>query len=454
MNTKKAIIVLFSLSLFSNVYADTNSTSQKTLLESTSKVNWITKEFKSYISLDIDKAQIPMPSGKSTASNKITTRLPDLIKDPLLTLNVDSSHKIGDLVLDQDLTYHDITQIISDANCTMGYFKKDSAVFTTNHTIALSKISTLLIRHTSPYRLQKPIEHVSSRVYTGIIIDARGTIPVHGEFIKDKASPCFFPRIFTDEMEVIYEKNMVDPALANTKGICQYDFSDDEKRYANIVGKNPIHILAQETFGENRSDIIIKKEDALKIICVPENLELLRQGKIVILLNKEQLVYDVAAPEKDAAYYTLLKKIQLYQPKEPLGPDNIEDGPDGIRFLYNLKFIPDSPELLPSERPRITECAELLKAALKENSYTIFVGGHTADIGQHQNQVLLSIERAKAIIKLLVQEGLPEDIFTYHGYGETVPAPGGDNSTSEGRAVNRRVEITLRPRQTYIQRAN
>ncbi len=68
--------------------------------------------------------------------------------------------------------------------------------------------------------------------------------------------------------------------------------------------------------------------------------------------------------------------------------------------------------------------------------------------------MLLSIDRAKAIIDALVQEGLDRNIFSYRGYGETVPAKGGDNSTPEGRALNRRVEITLRPRATYIQRAN
>ena len=66
----------------------------------------------------------------------------------------------------------------------------------------------------------------------------------------------------------------------------------------------------------------------------------------------------------------------------------------------------------------------------------------------------LSKDRAVTIINALVKEGIPQELFSYRGYGATVPAPGGDNTTPEGRAVNRRVEITLRPRTTYIQRAN
>lgn len=448
MKIKKIIAAFILLSAFAYI----NAEEKTSLLESLSKVNWITKDFKSNVKIDIDKAGIPMPSGKMTAINTISTRMPDLVKNPILTLNVNSNKKLGDLILDQEITYQDIKKVISDSKSTMGYMEKDSSVFTTDNSVDLLKISSLFVRHNIPYRLQKPIEFVSSKAYTGIIIDARGSLPVHGEFIKDKAEPCFFPRIFSDEMDLIYEHNMVSPDIAKSKGVCFYDYSDDASRYEKIIGKDPVYILAQKTFGQNRSDIIIKKEDALKITCIPENLELLRQGKVVILLDKEQLVYDVSAPDKDKEYYTLLNKIKLYPVREFLGPDKIEDGPDGIRFLYNLKFIPNSPELLPEERSRISECAVLLKEALKDSSYSIFIGGHTADIGQPQNQMILSVQRTQTIIKALVAEGIRENLFTYRGYGATIPK--GDNSTPEGRAVNRRVEITLRPKTVYIQRAN
>lgn len=428
--------------------------SQASLLESKSRINWIKRNFKSNITLDVDKANINMPSGKSIATNIINTRIADMIKDPLLTVNVDSSRKLGDLILEQKITYHDLTEVITSSSCTIGYFKKDSSLFTTNHSIKTTDISSLFIKHTVPYKLQKPIENIASKKFSGIVIDARGKFNVHGEFAKEEAEPCFFPRIFSDEMDIIFEKNMVNPQVIKKGGICQYDFSDDETKYKDLIGNSPLHILATEIFGENRSDIVIKKEDALRIISVPENLELLKNGKIVILLNENQLIYDVAAPVKDDLYYTDLQKIKLYDMPDFLKPDSIDDGPDGLRLLYNLKFIPDSPELLPNERPRITACAKMLKEILKNNSYSIFIEGHTADIGQPVNQQQLSNERARHIIDLLVREGLDRDLFSYRGYGATVPAEGGDNSTNEGRAVNRRVEIKLRPRTTYIQRAN
>lgn len=442
----------FQTIIFSNDLSNKNSNS--CILESKSHVNWITKKFDSNINIDVDKAQIPMPAGKLTAINKITTNIPNLVKDPILTLNIDSNNKLGDIILDNELTYHDIKQIISSSNCSLGYFKNDSSLFTTKHSTALSQISSMLVKHSSPYKLQKSIEYIASKKYSGIIIDARGIIGVHGEYMKDKVQPCFFPKIYCEQMDLIYEKNMVLPEIAKTKGICHYDFSDDQTKYEYIIGKNPLYIKAQKTFGQNRSDIIIKKTDALKIITIPENLNLLKEAKVVILLDKENLIYDVYAPQKDELYYTTLEQIQLYPTRDLLGPDRIEDGPNGIKFLYNLKFIPDSPLLLPEENKRIADCAKLLKEAITSNEFTIFVGGHTADIGQPENQMALSVARTQTIIQELIKEGVPENLFTYRGYGATVPATGGDNQSEQGRAVNRRVEITLRPKVTYIQRAN
>ena len=116
----------------------------------------------------------------------------------------------------------------------------------------------------------------------------------------------------------------------------------------------------------------------------------------------------------------------------------------------DLKFYPDSPVLLPSEAQRIDAIAENLKKILENDGYTILIEGHTADIGKPVGQLNLSIERATSVMQALINQGLNKDLFTYKGYGGTLPLA--SNETEEGRAQNRRVDITARPRATYIQR--
>lgn len=443
---------LFTFLILASVFSALgfSENNEETPLTSRSSVNWINRSFNSSISLDVDKSGIPMPSGKASAQNKINSHLVTLIKDPLLTISVDSSHMLGDYILNEDITLRNITDIIDTSSRTLGSFKNNSSTLNVKHSIEMNEIGSLFVKHHSPYTKKKSIDTISSRPYTGIIIDARGSLPVHGEFIESEAYPCIFPRIWNEEMEVVYERSMMKSSEAKSDGIIRYDYSDEESRYQNRSGVDPLRIKAKKVFGENRTDIIISDDDALRIFSVPENEQLLRDGKVVLLLDKENLMYDVAAPVKDESYYTVLKKLKEY-PLRNISADSIEDGPDGPRFSYNLKFVPDSPELLPGELQRITELAELLKGFVENDEYTIYVAGHTADIGQHENQMHLSIERTQTIIKLLISEGLSSRLFTYRGFGETQPVA--SNDTPEGMAQNRRVVITLRPRTTYIQRA-
>ena len=101
----------------------------------------------------------------------------------------------------------------------------------------------------------------------------------------------------------------------------------------------------------------------------------------------------------------------------------------------------------------IEEVKKLAESLLKlnsSNSYTILVEGHTADVNKPEGQMKLSIERTQTIIDELVKNGLDRSIFSYRGYGGTQPVA--SNDTPEGRAQNRRVIITARPKATYIQR--
>ena len=106
--------------------------------------------------------------------------------------------------------------------------------------------------------------------------------------------------------------------------------------------------------------------------------------------------------------------------------------------LKNLQFEPDRAVLLKGEEAKLDEIAKILK---KSESEFFFVEGHTADVGKPEDEKNLSQERAKTVIEKLVKRGIPAEKFIYQGAGGTKPiAP---NGTEEGRAQNRRVEITI-----------
>ena len=434
---------IFFASLFIiPIFAQANKKND-TKIEAISSVNWITKEFTTNISLDTRKAEISMPSGKKIASNYIKSKMVPLIQPPLLSLFENSENDISEAVINDFLTLDQVYHFILGGHKTPDVFSKDLNYLNTTNKNNLTDLSRLLVRHNYAYTPQKPIEIVPSRPFSGIIIDARGAFLVHGEYVKSQVYACFFPQIWDDKMNSIYEKNSVNPETIINKGLVGYHYSDDTSLYEDRVGTDPLYIKASQVYGRNRTDPVIKRSEALKILTVPENIKLLQEGKVVVLLDKENLIYDISVPEKTPSYYAKYDSVKQYFYENKIPDVSVTDSSMGIMYSVNLRFYPDSPELLPSEKGRIELIAENLKGILEDDGYTILIEGHTADVGKPVGQLNLSIERTRTVMKALIGEGLDEKIFTYKGFGGTMPIA--TNQTEEGRAQNRRVNIIARP---------
>jgi outer membrane protein OmpA-like peptidoglycan-associated protein len=107
--------------------------------------------------------------------------------------------------------------------------------------------------------------------------------------------------------------------------------------------------------------------------------------------------------------------------------------------IENIQFEADSAVLTEPELAKIARIAELLK---KYPDRDILVAGHSAAAGYAAGRKQLSEERAKAVAERLISEGARQsERVRAIGYGDERPIA--DNSTEEGRARNRRVEITI-----------
>lgn len=106
--------------------------------------------------------------------------------------------------------------------------------------------------------------------------------------------------------------------------------------------------------------------------------------------------------------------------------------------LYNLFFRTGSFEILPESEPEITR----LFALLTENpEIKILVVGHTDNVGEDQQNMILSRQRADAVKNKLLSKGIAPDRIDCEGKGETEPVA--DNTTDEGRRQNRRTEFIV-----------
>ncbi len=146
---------------------------------------------------------------------------------------------------------------------------------------------------------------------------------------------------------------------------------------------------------------------------------------IVEEMNKDEIIKDLTddkiIAEKDKDYI------------------KIEKRKEGIALiLENLLFKPNTSELLGSEYEKIDKIFEILS---KIKNRTFLIIGHTALAGTYEEQMNLSLERAKVVAESLIKKGINPEQILYTGKGATEPvAP---NDTEENMRKNRRVEIII-----------
>jgi outer membrane protein OmpA-like peptidoglycan-associated protein len=106
--------------------------------------------------------------------------------------------------------------------------------------------------------------------------------------------------------------------------------------------------------------------------------------------------------------------------------------------LHNMFFATNKTRILPQSEEALDE----LYAFLRDNpSIKIRITGHTDDVGSEKTNQRLSEGRANAVREEIVRRGIAADRIEAEGKGESEPIA--DNTTEEGRAKNRRVEITI-----------
>lgn len=109
---------------------------------------------------------------------------------------------------------------------------------------------------------------------------------------------------------------------------------------------------------------------------------------------------------------------------------------EGKIICNGIRFDVDKATLKPESMGPINKIYELMT---KQPDLKFSVEGHTDSDGDDARNQTLSENRAKTVMKQLVQMGINKDRLTSKGFGETMPLA--DNNTPEGKANNRRVEF-------------
>jgi outer membrane protein OmpA-like peptidoglycan-associated protein len=111
-----------------------------------------------------------------------------------------------------------------------------------------------------------------------------------------------------------------------------------------------------------------------------------------------------------------------------------------ITFKSDFLFATDSAEVNPGLMPEIQRVSQVM---VNYPQTVMRVEGRTDSTGSDEYNMKLGQRRAEAVQSLLVQNGVPRNRTEIVSFGEGQPIA--DNSTAQGRQLNRRVEIKIAP---------
>ncbi len=106
--------------------------------------------------------------------------------------------------------------------------------------------------------------------------------------------------------------------------------------------------------------------------------------------------------------------------------------------LKNIFFESNSAQL---QNISAIEINKLLQLMAENPTTKVQINGYTDNVGKPADNLVLSTNRAKAVVDFLVGKGIKASRLLYKGFGETKPLA--DNTTEEGRAKNRRTEFVI-----------
>ncbi|MEN7550002.1 OmpA family protein [Rapidithrix thailandica] len=257
--------------------------------------------------------------------------------------------------------------------------------------------------------LDKPIERKFDKLY--FLIDGVMT-PLEGRVWKadlraksgnyEDWSLAYFEKSYDEAIKALGGVKVFDGKMA------YYDEYEHFKEQATYMGESG----SIGYIGENIKVYIIRKADNSNVYI---QLSSESTGGKINILQQEQFIQTITYLEADQIQKDLTEK--------------------GKAVLY-ITFDTDKATLKPEGTKAV---AEIIKVLQTDNSLKIAINGYTDNTGNEAHNLQLSQQRAETVKNEIVKAGVDTERLTADGFGPNNPIA--DNTSEDGKAKNRRVEL-------------
>ncbi|MDC7232138.1 MAG: hypothetical protein PQJ58_02810 [Spirochaetales bacterium] len=257
-------------------------------LEIQSETDWFTGTVQLDITSPIEE-EPNQPTGRFKTEQYIIRQTPVITGEVLQNLRVDSSHTIADLITRSPVLLRELENLSQKMTKVFTTATGDRKFLTVRYTLPIfPELANLVISHEKPYPSPVSPLYTANEDFTGIVIYAGEALPLQGSTEEDVLlNPCLFPRLYDSSMNLIHSSEMTNPEAIKKWGNAGYTYSHDLTALNERIGVYPLRTMARKIYGKNRTDLILSDETVKMLISSEHNREMLRQGRVVIILPSD-----------------------------------------------------------------------------------------------------------------------------------------------------------------------
>ncbi|PCJ23750.1 MAG: hypothetical protein COA97_11045 [Flavobacteriales bacterium] len=196
----------------------------------------------------------------------------------------------------------------------------------------------------------------------------------------------------------------------------------------NNLGEVPegAQVIVKNTITKEEVEAVIDKETGKYVAVIT-----VEKGQDILLTAKK----------KGFAFSSQLISANQIVIGKPVKTEKVEIKPIEVGEAYqinDINFATNSYEITPRIILVLDEFIDFLKI---NDNLKIAINGYTDNIGDPQENLTLSENRAKAVYDYLLIEDITAERLTFKGFGEANPIA--KNNSEKGRAKNRRTEFVI-----------
>lgn len=226
------------------------------------------------------------PAATTALEKRIQETLPRILTTSVTTIQVDSQKTLGEGMEESETLAAQVLLSASKGKAGLPRYSPSLSLISVEYRFPLFEVfGPLFVQHTQPMEVPHVLSWVPSANFSGIVIYAKGELPLFGERRSTRLKPALFPELYMEPMDPVLLLPMGDPSYLGRWGIAAYSSSFDEGPFIERIGYNPLRVFAVGLFGKYPTDIILSREDGYRILSRPNNRRLLKEGRILIITD-------------------------------------------------------------------------------------------------------------------------------------------------------------------------